>query len=56
MGQLRGVLAAAFAQLMERPLREWLLGLADAYMGYANTCLILWAALFEPRTLPAQPP
>ena len=52
---LRDVLAAALAPSRGRPLEDRLLGLADAYMGFAKTDPGLWAALFEPRTLPAPP-
>lgn len=55
LGLLRDVLAAALAQSAGRPLEARLLGLADAYMGFATTDPGLWAALFEARTLPAPP-
>ena len=55
LGLLRDVLAAALAPSKGRPLEERLLGLADAYMGFAQTEPGLWAALFEPRTLPPPP-
>ena len=56
MGLLRDALGrGAGAVQGGRPLEERLLGLADAYMGFAETDPGLWAALFEPRTLPAPP-
>ena len=53
MGLLRDALAAALAQSAGRPLDDRLRGLADAYMGFADGEPTLWAALFEPRTMPA---
>ena len=55
MGQLRDTLAAALAHSIGRSLQDRLLGLADAYMGFADTHPALWAALFEPRTMAAPP-
>ncbi len=53
MGLLRDALAAALAQSTDRTLQDRLVGLADAYMAFADAHPALWAALFEPRTLPA---
>ncbi len=55
MGLLRDALAAALADTAERPLEDRLLGLADAYIGFADAHSALWAALFEPRTMAAPP-
>ena len=55
MSLLRDALAAALAQSANRPLDDRLHGLADAYMGFADSQPTLWAALFEPRTMPAPP-
>ncbi len=55
MSLLRDTLAAALTQSTEQSLRDRLLGMADAYMGFADTHLTLWAALFEPRTVAAPP-
>jgi len=55
MGLLRETLAAALATSTGMSLQDRLLGLADVYMGFADTHATLWAALFEPRTMAAPP-
>ena len=55
MRLMRDALAAALARSAGQPLENRLLGLADAYIGFADAQPALWAALFEPRTM-ATPP
>lgn len=55
MSLLRVTLAAALTKSEGQSLRDRLLGLADAYMAFADSHPTLWAALFEPRTMAAPP-
>ncbi len=55
MGLLRDALADALMRSVERSLKERLLNLSGAYIAFADAHPTLWAALFEPRTLPAPP-
>ncbi|GEM_PF-1928673 len=55
MSLLRDTLAAALTQSAGQSLQDRLSGLADAYIGFADNNSTLWAALFEPRTVPAPP-
>lgn len=55
LGLLRTHLDDALTSRGAGTIEERLLCLADAYIGFADANHSIWAALFEPRTLPAPP-